>query len=112
VIIIKLPEYLLEAIEAGDVKKFYKSGVWKNKREQILKRDNFECQRCKRNGEFSKAKVVHHIKHLDEFPELALDDDNLESLCKQCHNKEHPEKYEKFKDNWQKRNKPDIPERW
>jgi len=29
---------------------------------------------------------------LKEFPELALVDDNLESLCAACHNKVHPEK--------------------
>jgi len=35
---------------------------------------------------------VHHIKHLKDFPELALVDSNLESLCFTCHNEEHPEK--------------------
>ena len=107
-----LANKMLNKIKKGNVKKFYKSGIWKNKRKQILRRDNYECQRCKRNGEFSLAEVVHHIKHLDEFPELALTDENLESLCAACHNKEHPEKYEKFKENWVKKDKPDIPERW
>ena len=31
---------------------------------------------------------VHHIKPLKEYPELALDPDNLEALCKRCHAKE------------------------
>ena len=35
---------------------------------------------------------VHHIKHVDEFPELAYEDNNLVSLCQACHNKAHPEK--------------------
>jgi predicted kinase len=35
--------------------------------------------------------VVHHIKQLEEYPELALDPDNLVSLCNLCHNREHPE---------------------
>lgn len=38
------------------------------------------------------ATTVHHIKHLDEHPELALVDSNLISLCADCHNKAHPEK--------------------
>ena len=38
----KVPEHLLEAIKAGDTERFYKSKVWKNKRQQILKRDNYE----------------------------------------------------------------------
>lgn len=107
-----VPEYLIQEIKKGNVRKFYKSNIWKKKRQQILERDNYECQRCKRHGKFSPAEVVHHIKHLDKHPELALKDENLESLCSACHNKEHPEKYEKFKENWQKSNKPDIPERW
>ena len=106
-----MDEILLQAIKSGNVRKFYKSTVWKNKREQILKRDNYECQRCKRKGEFSPAEVVHHKKHLREFPELALSDDNLESLCGACHNEVHPEKG--FTVNQKnKKEDPITPERW
>lgn len=42
-----------------------------------------------------EAAVVHHIKHVDEFPELAYTDSNLISLCDACHNKAHPEKAKK-----------------
>jgi len=59
---------------------------------RILRRDKYLCQRCKRYGRMRQATVVHHIKHLDEYPELALDPSNLVSLCADCHNKEHPEK--------------------
>lgn len=83
---------LLEAIKQGNVKKFYKSKEWKKKRKEILKRDNNECQKCKDRGCYSKAEAVHHIKHLKEIPELALQDENLISLCNSCHNEEHPEK--------------------
>ncbi|MED3116599.1 HNH endonuclease, partial [Bacillus thuringiensis] len=31
-------------------RKFYDSGEWKSIREQVKKRDNYECQECKRNG--------------------------------------------------------------
>jgi 5-methylcytosine-specific restriction protein A len=71
---------------------FYKTGVWVRKRVEILERDNHECQRCKRNGGYAKAECVHHIKPLEQYPELALVDENLESLCFVCHNIEHPEK--------------------
>jgi 5-methylcytosine-specific restriction enzyme A len=84
-------------------RKFYDSGAWKLLREKIKKRDNYECQECKRQGRLSidtneysesaKRKkiqlVVHHIKELEHHPELALDDDNLETVCVDCHNKEH-----------------------
>ena len=87
-----LPKKLLKAIQAGDVRKFYKSKEWKHKRPEILERDNHECQRCKDLGGYSEAVVVHHIKHLRDHPELALVDSNLSSRCEPCHNIEHPEK--------------------
>ena len=71
---------------------FYTSTAWKNKRAAILSRDGYMCRECKRYGRQRPATTVHHIKHFDEFPELALDSDNLISLCEKCHNKMHPEK--------------------
>lgn len=37
----------------------------------------------------ARATQVHHIKHLEDYPELALDDDNLEAVCLHCHNLLH-----------------------
>ncbi|MBQ8954820.1 MAG: HNH endonuclease [Clostridia bacterium] len=39
-----------------------------------------------------RAEMVHHIIPLEERPDLALNIDNLRSLCNECHNKKHPEK--------------------
>lgn len=87
-------ERILELIAA---EKFYLCREWKHKRKDILKRDNFECQKCKRKyHRYRKATTVHHLKHLKDFPELAFDDDNLEALCTECHNEEHPEKFKDF----------------
>lgn len=62
-------------------------------RAYILERDAFECQWCKRDGKVtSKADSVlevDHIKELKDYPELALDETNLRTLCKDCHNKRH-----------------------
>ncbi|HDR3902421.1 TPA: HNH endonuclease [Bacillus cereus] len=96
-------------------RKFYDSGAWKQLREQIKKRDNYECQECKRNGrvqtdtneysESAKRKkiqlVVHHIKELEYHPELALEKDNLETVCVDCHNKEHGRSFEKKPNKWE-----------
>src|SRR5690554_3069284 len=79
-------------ILSGELRRFYKRGTWKGKREKILKRDNWECQKCKNNGKYSRATTVHHIKHLTDRPDLALTGSNLVSLCSACHNEEHPEK--------------------
>lgn len=87
-----------------EVKKFYNSKPWKNKRVKILDRDKHECQDCKKRLEdavkyntylspedrkIRRAEEVHHIKKLKEYPELGLDDDNLISLCSTCHNIRH-----------------------
>lgn len=97
-------------------RKFYDSGEWKKLRAEIKKRDNYECQECKRQGRLSidtneysesaKRKkiqlVVHHIKELDHHPELALDKENLETVCVDCHNKEHGRDFGNKKPNeWQ-----------
>lgn len=71
---------------------FYKTKDWKQKRKEVLDRDNNECQLCKKSGKVTKATTVHHIKHYENRPDLALTDDNLISVCESCHNKLHPEK--------------------
>lgn len=71
---------------------FYKSARWKKKRHAILKRDGYMCVECKKYGRRRDATTVHHIKELEQYPELALVDSNLVSLCEACHNKMHPGK--------------------
>jgi len=71
---------------------FYLSDAWKRKQEVILRKADYKCQICRRYGRIREAKEVHHIRHLDEAPELALDENNLIALCHSCHNKQHPEK--------------------
>lgn len=83
---------LLGLIHNGKYYKFYKTKEWSNKRKQILERDHYECQKCRNKGKYSNADCIHHIKHLKDYPMLALEDSNLISLCNQCHNEEHPEK--------------------
>ncbi|MBU5250779.1 HNH endonuclease [Lysinibacillus capsici] len=97
-------------------RKFYDSGEWKKLRAKIKQRDNYECQECKRKGivsidtnEYSESArrkkiqlVVHHIKELEHHPELALYEDNLETVCVDCHNKEHGRDFSIKKPNkWQ-----------
>ncbi|WP_117161334.1 HNH endonuclease [Paraliobacillus sp. X-1268] len=95
-------------------KKFYRSGAWVAVRREVLRRDNFECQECKRQGRVytdkhdpdkHKRLDVDHIKELEDYPELALDFENLETLCVRCHNKKHnrfmfQKKKPKWDDEW------------
>ncbi|MNH78584.1 HNH endonuclease [compost metagenome] len=68
---------------------FYKSRKWKNKRERVLRRDEYLCQECKRYGKATPAATVHHCNPLEYYPELALVSWNLVSLCNPCHDTMH-----------------------
>ncbi len=72
---------------------FYASRAWVRKRSAILRRDGYRCQICKRYGRISEANTVHHIQHLEDRPDLALESSNLISLCAACHERVHPEKH-------------------
>lgn len=74
-------EYDKEAI------KFYNSKAWETCRHIRLKRDFYLCQECLRQNKITVYDVVHHIKPYKDYPELALDVDNLISLCHSCHGK-------------------------
>jgi 5-methylcytosine-specific restriction endonuclease McrA len=91
-------EKLLNYILTGQLMKFYKSKEWKQLRLEAMKRANYECGHCKRMGKVTtrntinkygrKTKMdVNHIKPVRLYPHLALDLDNLEYLCVDCHNK-------------------------
>jgi len=71
---------------------FHRSAKWRRKREAILRRDQYRCVECRKFGRLAEATIVHHIKPYEEYPELAFESSNLESLCTACHNKAHPEK--------------------
>ena len=81
----------------------YLTKEWRRKRKQTLIKDKYECQKCKAKGMYSRATCVHHVKHLEGHPELALEDfytdehgrqhRQLLSLCDACHKEEHKELY-------------------
>lgn len=77
----------------ADRARFYGSTKWRNLRLAILERDHYECQWCKAEGrlttQYDSILEVDHIKELETNPELAIDPDNLRTLCKDCHNKRH-----------------------
>ena len=77
--------------------------LWLRSRERAaaIKRDEYRCQRC--GGKQSKAKgrefkvEVHHKSGVENWQELynsirknlLVDPENLETLCKECHKKDH-----------------------
>lgn len=84
-------EEIKELIRSGNKKKFYDDRDWKRLSKRILERDNNECQECKTEGRLTikqhKKKLdVHHKKELEQFPELAYVESNLETVCVHHHN--------------------------
>lgn len=62
---------------------FYNSPEWQRLRKQKL-RLNPLCEHCEREGKVRPATVVDHIVPIKEGG-IALDINNLQSLCKPCH---------------------------
>lgn len=67
-------------------RQFYNSKAWRDCRKQVLRRDLYSCAYC-----YARAEEVHHIIELtpDNINEIsiALNPDNLISLCHDCHAK-------------------------
>lgn len=68
-----------------DKVKFRGSSQWKRKRAEILKRDHKTCRICGNK----EGLQVHHIYSLDTHWDLRLENDNLITLCNECHHKAH-----------------------
>ena len=68
---------------------FYKTKQWKRVRESYAKRAGGLCEVCLKNGLIVPGEIVHHKIHLDESnindPEITLNYDNLELVCRDCH---------------------------
>jgi 5-methylcytosine-specific restriction protein A len=54
---------------------------------KLRKNPMCECEECKGQGKI--ADMVHHIKSVEEYPELRLELGNLLSMNGECHNKLH-----------------------
>lgn len=79
---------------AKERKKHQPGGDSTHKRLRIaaFHRDNGLCQRCLQAGRYTPATHAHHIKPVLEYPELKYDLDNLQSLCRECHEVIHGRK--------------------
>lgn len=91
-------EFVKQCIKDNDMHRFYVWGPWKRIRRSVLQMDHWECQRCKEQKRYTKAKIVHHVNHVKKHPDMALDiwytwqgekKRNLVSLCHDCHEAVH-----------------------
>ena len=65
---------------------FYSSREWLAIRYKALRLRGFQCQAC---GESPPVAILHvdHIKPRSKYPEIELDINNLQVLCKECTHK-------------------------
>lgn len=74
-------------------RKFYSSKAWQDCRNEYAKRRHHLCEDCLRRGIYRPGTIVHHKIELDpiniEHPEITLNFDNLELLCRECHANRH-----------------------
>lgn len=98
--------WLRALIASGDVHPFYCTSQWVGLSHRVLDMDQHECQICKQRGRYKRAELVHHVNHVKDAPDKALDiwyrdadgkeQRNLISVCKDCHETVcHPERLHK-----------------
>ena len=74
-------------------KRFYSSKTWQDCRNEYAKKAHHLCENCLRKGIYKPGVIVHHVEELTPFnienPEISLNFDNLELLCRDCHAEIH-----------------------
>lgn len=82
-----------------EIAKRYRSKRWQRLRKIKLLQDPF-CERCLAKGIYNEPDIVHHKEYITDKnyqdDNIFFNLDNLETLCIECHNKEHfgePEEY-------------------
>ena len=87
-----------ELIASDRLADFYKDYDWRTLALKIIKECRGECQLCKAEHKLTTATLVHHVRHLREFPALAYsrtytdetgEHMQLMPLCQDCHDRMH-----------------------
>jgi 5-methylcytosine-specific restriction protein A len=82
----------------SETQRIYNSKMWKRLRLYYLKEHPL-CENCLKTGKLTSAKEIHHIieinkgADLDQKLDIALNINNLMSLCVECHHQIHNEKF-------------------
>lgn len=84
----------------GSDRRNYLQQQFTNMKKIILIRDNYKCRMCDYSlcddFYYKKGLCVHHIVQASEEMALYLDEDNLITLCNDCHKKIHSEDKHRF----------------
>lgn len=74
-------------------KRFYSSRQWQSCRNEYANKVHHLCERCLERGIIKPGVIVHHVIELTpqniDDPNITLNHDNLQMLCRECHNEEH-----------------------
>ena len=89
-------ETIKELVKKNRMHDFYGSSEWQALARLARAEQHDECQRCKARGYYVPCEVVHHKEPVKDAPERALDIDNLECLCRECHEEIHKAKGNSF----------------
>jgi len=79
---------------AEDYRKIIESYRWRKLRSEYLAAHRL-CEECEAQGKTALAQDVHHVtpietaKTFDDMCALAYDKNNLQALCKKCHEEKH-----------------------
>lgn len=72
-----------------DYKELLKDGRWQVKKTQIMQRDNFTCRMCGAKAADGTTLNVHHIQYRRGAKPWEYDDNELITLCENCHKTQH-----------------------
>ena len=74
-------------------RRFYSSKAWQDCRNEYARKQHYLCEDCLRRGIYKPGEIVHHRIEIDpitiEVPEIALNFNNLELLCRDCDARRH-----------------------
>lgn len=81
--------------------RFYKSKAWQACRLAYAKQVGGLCECCLKKGIYTPGVIVHHKIHINpeniEAPEITMNFENLELLCRDCHAAQHGKRQKRYK---------------
>lgn len=81
--------------------RFYKSKQWQACRLAYMKSVGGLCEECLKHGRYNAGVIVHHKVHITPenvtCPEVTMNFQNLELLCRDCHAAQHSTRIRRYK---------------
>ena len=82
-------------------RKLYTSKTWEKCRKAYASSVGGLCERCMAQGKVTPGEIVHHKIYISRDnvsdPNITLNFNNLELLCRKCHGEEHGKSVKRFK---------------